>query len=95
MHLTKHTHTHPYEQTGISVHTDYTEGVTKTEERKGANGIGGGIEVRSWIGHGNEDGGENGEVNGDGGRTGAGTRTKVEANEGTLDGSGDGSGNGA
>ena len=45
---------------------DHIKGVTIAEERKGANGIGGGIEVGGGIGHGNGAGGENGDVSGDG-----------------------------
>ena len=36
------------------------------EERDGANGIGGGIEVGGGIGHANGTGGENGDVKSDG-----------------------------
>ena len=67
---------------------DHTAKVTRTEEREGANGVGGGIEVGGGIGHGKWVGGESGDVDGDGGGTGAGTSTKVEAIEGTPNGSG-------
>ena len=88
-------HTHFHTNNLKSVHMDHTERVTRTEEREGENGIGGGIEAGGGIGHGNGVGGENGDVNVDRGGTGAGTRTKVKANEGTPNGSGDGCGNGA
>ena len=74
--LSKYIHTLECKQTGDSVHMDHTKGVTRTEEWEGANGIGGGVEVGSGIGHGNVFGGENGDVTGDGGGIGAGTRTK-------------------
>ena len=72
----------------MSVHAHRTEGVTGSEGREGANGVGVGIGVRG----GNGDG--NGDVNGDGDRAGTGTATGVEANKGTKDGSGDGRGDG-
>ena len=58
----------------VSVHAHRTEGVTESEGREGANGVGGG----------------NGDVNGDRDGGGAETRTGVEANEGRQDGNGDG-----
>ena len=66
----------------VSVHEHRTEGVTGSEGREGANGVGCRIEVGGGNGDGNGVGGGNGDVNGhgDGDRAGAGTR--VEANEG-------------
>ena len=79
----------------VSVHAYRTKRVTRSEEREGANGVGGGIRV----GGGNRDENGvwsgNGDVNVDENGDGAGTRTGVEANEGTQDGNGDGSGDGA
>ena len=82
----------------VSVHAHRTEGVTGSEGRERANGVGGGIGVGGGNGDGNGVGGMNGAVNGnvdgDGARTGAGTGagTGVEVNEGAQDGNGDGSG---
>ena len=65
----------------VSVQAHRTEGVTGSEGREGANGVGGGIGV----------GGGNGDVNGHGDGVGAG----VELNEGAQDGNGDGNGDGS
>ena len=70
-----------------SVHARHTERVTKTEEREGANGVGGGK------GDENQVRGGSGDVNGDGDGDRTGMITGVEANEGTQDENGDGSGN--
>ena len=83
----------------VSVHAHRTKGVTESEEREGANGVGGGIGVGG--GNGDENGGRGwyGDVNGDGDVDGAGAGTtmasEVEANEGAKDGIGAGSGDGA
>ena len=53
----------------VSVHAHLTEGVTGSEGREGANGVGVGVGT--------------GDVNGDGHGDGARTRTGVEASEGT------------
>ena len=79
----------PGVQGPASVQAHRTGGVTGSEEREGANGVGGGIRV----GGGNGDG--NGDVNGHGDEDGAGTGTGVEVNEGAQDGNGDESGDGA
>ena len=47
-----------HSQGPISVHAYRTEGVTESDEREGANGVGGGIGVRG----GNGGGGGNGDV---------------------------------
>ena len=73
----------------VSVQAHRTEGVTGSEGRKGANGVGGGN------GDSNEVGGGNGDVNGHGGGNGAGAGSEVEVKEGVQDGNGDGRGNGA
>ena len=75
----------------VPVHAHRTEGVTGSEEREGANGLGGGIGVRGGIGDGNGGGGGNGD--GDG--AGTETETGVGANEGAQDGNENGSGDGA
>ena len=80
--LSKHTHAPSCNKPG-SVHALRTEGVIRSEEREGANGVAGGIGLGDGIVHGNAVGGG----------TGAGMRTKVEVNKGTPDGSGNGSGN--
>ena len=59
----------------VPVHAHRTEGVTGSEGREGANGVGG--ENGDWNGI----GGGTGDVNGDGDGDGAGTRTGVAANE--------------
>ena len=79
----------PHSQGLASVQAHCIGGVTGSEGKEGANGVGGGMEV----GGGNGDG--NGDVNGHGDGAGAGTGTGVEVNEGAQDGSGDGSGDGA
>ena len=66
-----------------SVHAHRTKGVTRFEEREGANGVGGGKGDENGVRSGS------GDVNGDG----TGMITGVEANEGTQDENGDGSGN--
>ena len=71
----------------VSVHAHCPEGVTRSEGRKGANG------VEVGIGDENGGGGGNGDVNGDG--DGEGPGTGVEAIERTQDVNGDGSGDGA
>ena len=70
----------------VSIQVHRTEGITGSEGREGANGVGCGIEV----------GGGNGDVgdDGDGDGAGAGTGTGVEVNEGAQDGNGDGNGSG-
>ena len=70
-----------HSQGPVSVHAHRTKGVTGSEGRKGANGIGGGIQDR----------GGNGDGNGVGGGNVDGTRTRieVEANEGTQSGNRD------
>ena len=72
----------------VFVHAHRTEGVTGSEGRERANGVGG------RNGDGNGVGVGNGDVNGhgDGAGAGAGTGTGVEVNEGAQDGNGDGSG---
>ena len=71
------------------VHTHRTEGVSRSEGRERANGVGCGI----GVGGGNGDGHEIGGADGDGDRAGA--ETGVEANEGAQNGNEDGSGDGA
>ena len=82
----------------VSVHAHRTEGVTGSEGREGANGIGGGIGVGGGIGEGNGDGGGDGGVNcngdWDGAGAGAGAGTRVETRGRTQDGNRDGSGDG-
>ena len=80
----------PHSQGPASVQAHRTGGVTGSEGKEGANGVGGGI----GVGGGNGD--DNGDVNGhgDGDGAGTGTGTGVEVNEGAQDGNGDGSGNG-
>ena len=79
----------------VSVQAHRTEGLTGSEGREEANGVGIGV------GGGNEDGngvgGGNRDVSGhgDGDGAGAGTRTGREVNEGVQDGNEDGSGDGA
>ena len=82
-------------QCPVSNHAHRTEGVTKSAEWKGANGVGGRIKVGSGNGYGYGVGGGNGDVKGRGDGDGAEVRTGVEANEGAQDGNGDGSGDGA
>ena len=86
-------------QSPVSVQAYRTERVTGSEEKEGANGIGGGIGVGGGNGDGDGVGGGNGDVNGhdvgDGAGAGAGTGTGVEVNEGAQDGNGDGSWDGA
>ena len=77
----------------VSVHAHRTEGVTGSEGREGANGVGGGIGAGGGNGDGN--GGGNGDMNGDGDGAERGTGMGVEANEGAQDRIGDGSGDGA
>ena len=79
----------PRSQGPASVQAHRTGGVTGSEGREGANGVGGGI----GVGGGNGDG--NGDVNAHEDGDGAGTGTRVEVNEGAQDGNGDGSGDGA
>ena len=67
------------------VHTHRTEGVTRSEEREGANGVGDEIGVGGDNGDGHEVRGGNGD--GDGAGTG------VEANKGAQNGNEDGSEN--
>ena len=78
-----------------SVQAHCTEGVTVSEGREGANGVGGGIGVGGGNGDGNGVGSGSGDVNDHGDGDGAGTGTAVEVNEGAQDGSRDGSGDGA
>ena len=52
-----------HSQGQVSVHAHRTERVSASEERKGANGVGGGIRVGSGYGDGNGVGGGKGEVN--------------------------------
>ena len=60
----------------VSVPAHSTVGVTGSEGREEMNGVGGGIEVRSEIGDGNEVGVGNGDdVNSDGDRDATGRRT--------------------
>ena len=79
----------PHSQGPASVQVHRTGGLTGSEGKEGANGVGGGI----GVGSGNGDG--NGDVNGHGDGDGAGTGAGVEVNEGAQDGNGDGSGDGA
>ena len=79
----------------VSVHSHRTEGVTGSEGRKAASGVGGRIRAGDGNGDGNGVGGENGDVNGHGDGDGAGAGTGVEANEGEEDENGDGSEDGA
>ena len=74
----------PHSQGPVSVQAHRAGGVTGSEGREGANGVGDGI----GVGGGNGDG--NGDVNGHGDGDGAGTGTGVEMNEGAQDGNGDG-----
>ena len=84
-------------QSPVSVHTHFTEGVTRSEGREGANGARNGVEG----GNGNGDGG--GAGTGMGTRTGTGTRTETgtggrrenERKIGTVTGAGAGTGTGA
>ena len=76
----------PHSQGPASVQAHRIGWVTGSEGQKGANGVGGGIEV----GGGNGDG--NGDVNDHGDGDGPGTGTGVEVNEGAQDGNEDGSG---
>ena len=80
----------------VSVHVHRTEGVTGSEGREGANGVGDGGGNRDDNGDGNGVEGANGDVNGGGDGNGEGTRTGtgVEANEGAQYGNGDGDGGG-
>ena len=66
----------------VSVHAYRTDGVTRSEGRKGANGIGGEIGVGGGNGNGNGVGGWNVDVNGDGNgdEAGVGTGTEAETN---------------
>ena len=50
----------------MSVHAHRTEGVTESEEREEANGVGGAIGVGGGNGDENRVGGRNGDVNGGG-----------------------------
>ena len=73
-----------------------TEGVTESEGREEANGVGGAIVVRGGNRDENRVGGRNDDVNGGGEEAGAGTATAtgVNMNEGAKDGNGDGDGGG-
>ena len=73
----------------VPVHAHRTEGVTASEGREGAHGVGRGTGVEGGNGDGNGVGCGNGD--GDGTETG----TEVKANEGAQDGNEDGSGDGA
>ena len=79
----------------VSVHAHRIEGVTGSEGREGANGVGGRIGVGGGDGDGNGVGGGDGDVNGYGDGDGAEAGTRVEANEGAQGGNGNGSGDGA
>ena len=59
----------------MSVHAHRTEGVIRSEEREGVNGVGGGIRVGGRTRDRNVVGG--GHLNDDGDGGGAGTRTGV------------------
>ena len=78
----------------VSVYAHRTWGVTGSEGREEANGVGGRIGVGGGNGDGDRVGVGNGDVNGDGGgdRAGpeTGTGTGREANKGAQDGNGDG-----
>ena len=71
-------------------------GVTWSEGREGANGVGGRIGVGGENADGNKVGCGNGDVSchGDGDGAGAGAGTGVEANQGAQDGNGVGNGGG-
>ena len=81
----------------VSVQMNRTEGVTRSERREGANGVGGEVGVGGGNGGGDGVGGGNGDVDGHGDGDGAevGTGTGVEMNEGAQDVNGDGSGDGS
>ena len=81
-------------QSPVSMHAHRTKGVTESEGREEANGVGE-IGVEGGNGDGNRVGGENGDVDGVGGGSGAGTGTGLEVNEGAKYGNGDGSRDGA
>ena len=78
----------------VSVQAHRTEGVTGSEGREGANGVGGGIGVGGGNADGNGVGGGDVNGHGDGDGAGTGTGTGVEVNEGAQDGNGDGGGGG-
>ena len=78
----------PHSRGPASVQAHRTGGVTGSEGKEGANGVGGGI----GVGGGNGDG--SGDVNGHGDGDGAGTGTGVEVNERAQDGNGNGAGTG-
>ena len=63
----------------MSVHAYHIDGVSRSERREGANGVGGRIRVEGGNGDGNGVGGVN--IYGDGCRDGK--KTGVEVNEGT------------
>ena len=69
-----------------SVDAHRTEGVTGSERREGAYGVGGRIRVGGVNGDGNGVGGESGDGDSDGERNGAETRSVMEASEETQDG---------
>ena len=87
-------HSHKHTQAWVCKRASY-RGVTGTEGREEAYGIGGRIRVGGGNGDGNGVGGESGDVNGYGDGTGAGTRTGMEDYDETQDGNDDGSGDGA
>ena len=78
----------PHSQGPASIQAHRTGGVTGSEGREGANGVGAGI----GVGGGNGDG--SGDVDGQGDGDGTGAGTGVEANEGAQGGNGDESGDG-
>ena len=73
----------------VSLDAHRTEGVTGSEGREGANGVGDGVGVGGGNGDRNDVGG------GKGGGNGVETGTGLRANEGAQDGNEDGSGDGA
>ena len=84
--------TRPPARPGVCTSASY-RGVSGSEGKEGANGVGGGIGVGG--GNGDDNGNVNGHGDGDGAGAGTGTGTRVEVNEGAQDGNGDESGEGA